>query len=45
MPNGKIDFGYTDDNPLYVRAGYGLAVAIGLAVANGVVVKAEGGLY
>ena len=45
VPNGKIDFGYTDDNPLYVRAGYGLAVAIGLAVANGGVVKAEGGLY
>ncbi len=45
VANAKADFGYTEDNPLYVRAGYGLAVAIGLAVANGVVVKAEGGLY
>ncbi len=45
VASAKADFGYTEDNPLYVRAGYGLAVAIGLAVANGVVVKAEGGLY
>lgn len=45
VANTKIDFGYSEDAPLYVRAGYGLAVAIGLAVANGVVVKAEGGLY
>jgi len=45
VANAKIDFGYSEDAPLYVRAGYGLAVAIGVAVANGVVVKAEGGLY
>ena len=45
VANAKADFGYSDDYPLYVRAGYGLAVATGLAIANGVVVKAEGGLY
>lgn len=45
VANAKADFGYSEDAPLYVRAGYGLAVAIGVAVANGVVVKAEGGLY
>ena len=45
VASAKTDFGYTEDFPLYVRPGYGLAVAIGLAVANGVVVKAEGGLY
>lgn len=41
----KTDFGYSEDFPLYVRAGYGLAVAIGVAVTGGVAVKAEGGLY
>lgn len=45
VANPKTDFGYTEDFPLYVRAGYGLAVAIGLAVGNGVTVKLEGGLY
>lgn len=45
VANAKTDFGYSEDTPLYVRAGYGLAVAIGLAVANGVTLKAEGGLY
>lgn len=45
VANTKTDFGYTEDAPLYVRAGYGLAVAMGQTVANGVVVKAEGGLY
>lgn len=45
VANGKTDFGYSEDSPLYVRAGYGLAAAIGLAVTNGVTVKAEGGLY
>jgi hypothetical protein len=43
--NPKTDFGYSDDNPLVVKAGIGLAVAIGLSVANGVAFKAEGGLY
>jgi hypothetical protein len=41
----KTDFGYADANPLFVRAGYGLAVAMGQAVTFGVVVKAEGALY
>jgi hypothetical protein len=45
IANPKSDFGYSEDSPLYVRAGYGLAVAIGLAVTGGVTVKAEGGLY
>jgi hypothetical protein len=45
VANAKTDFGYSEDAPLYVRAGYGLAVAIGLTVANGVAFKAEGGLY
>lgn len=45
VANAKADFGYSDDAPLFVRAGYGLAVAIGGAITNGVVVKAEGGLY
>ena len=45
VANTKTDFGYSDDNPLYVRAGYGLAVAIGLTVANGITFKSEGGLY
>jgi hypothetical protein len=41
----KIDFGYSTDSPLYLTAGTGLAVAIGGAIANGVVVRVEGGLY
>lgn len=45
VANPKTDFGYSDANPLVVKAGIGLAVAMGQAVANGVVVKAEGGLY
>lgn len=45
VANPKTDFGYTDDSPLFVRAGYGLAVAIGLAITNGITFKAEGGLY
>jgi hypothetical protein len=45
VANAKTDFGYSDANPLYVRSGYGLAVAIGLSVANGITFKAEGGLY
>lgn len=45
VANAKTDFGYTEDSPLYVKAGVGLAVAIGLSVANGITVKAEGGLY
>ena len=45
VANAKTDFGYSEDAPLYVRAGYGLAVAIGLPVGSGVTFKAEGGLY
>lgn len=45
IANPKTDFGYSEDNPLMVRPGFGLAVAIGLAVANGITFKAEGGLY
>ena len=45
VANAKTDFGYTDDSPLLVRPGYGLAVAIGLSVANGITFKAEGGLF
>lgn len=45
VANVKADFGYTDDYPLVVRAGVGLAVAIGLASGNGVVIKADGALY
>jgi hypothetical protein len=45
VANAKTDFGYSDDNPLTVRPGHGLEVAIGLSVANGVAVRAEGGFY
>lgn len=45
VANPKTDFGFTELAPFFVRAGYGLAVAMGQVVANGVVVKAEGGLY
>lgn len=45
VANAKTDFGYSEDAPLYLRAGYGLAVAIGLPVGSGVTFKAEGGLY
>ena len=45
VANGKIDFGYSDDNPLILEAGVGLAVAIGTTIANGVVFRASGGAY
>ncbi len=45
VANAKTDFGYSDTAPLLVRAGYGLAVASGLAIANGIAAKLEGGLY
>lgn len=45
VANAKTDFVLSDDAPLLVRAGYGLAVASGLAIANGIVAKLEGGLY
>jgi len=45
VANPKTDFGYTDVSPFYLRAGFGLEIAIGTTIANGVVFKAEGGLY
>jgi hypothetical protein len=44
VANAKTDFGYSEDVPLIVRAGYGLVAACGLSAANGIVVKLEGGL-
>lgn len=41
----KADFGYTLSNPLELEGGVGLAMAIGLSVANGVVGRCEGGFY
>jgi len=40
-----VDFGYSEDNPLVQPAGTGLAVAIGQSIANGVVFRAQGGVY
>ena len=45
VANTETDFGYSEDLPLLVRSGYGLAVACGLSVANGITCKLEGGLY
>lgn len=39
------DFGYSEDAPLILEAGVGLAVANGQAIANGVAVFAQGALY
>lgn len=43
--NIKADFGYSEDNPLVLEAGVGLAVAIGSTLANGVAFVAKGGSY
>jgi len=45
VANGKGQFAITDDNPLILQSGEGLAFAAGRAVANGVVCRAEGGKY
>lgn len=45
VANDKTDFGLSLLAPMELEAGVGLAVAIGQAVANGVVVRAEGGFY
>lgn len=45
VANPKTDFGYSEDNPLVLEPGVGLAVAIGQAVANGIVFRASGGVY
>ena len=49
-PSGSVasptaDFGYSEDNPLVLAPGVGLAVAIGQTIANGVVFRASGGAY
>lgn len=41
----KADFGVSEDNPLVLEPGAGLAVAIGSTVANGVVFHTHGGAY
>lgn len=43
VANTKTDFGYSEDNPLFLRSGWGLEAAVGLSVS--VVFKLEGGLY
>lgn len=45
VANGKADFGYSDDDPLELAAGIGLAFAIGTSTANGIVCHARGGAY
>ena len=45
VANPKADFGYSESNPLTLKAGVGLAVAIGTTTANGVTFKAHGGAY
>lgn len=45
VANQKADFGYSEDNPLILRAGEGLVVAIGQSIANGVSFRGQGGTY
>lgn len=45
VANPKTDFGYSLQSPLELEAGVGLAMAIGQAVANGVIGRCEGGFY
>lgn len=45
VANQKVDFGYSEDNPLPLKAGVGLAVAIGTATTNGIAFVARGGAY
>lgn len=45
VANQKADFGLSEDSPLILPAGVGLAVAIGQSIANGVSFKAQGGGY
>lgn len=45
VANGKVDFGYSIDEPLELFAGEGLAVAIGSGIANGIAFVTNGGLY
>lgn len=45
VANAKADFGYSEENPLVLKAGVGLAVAIGATIANGVVFACRGGAF
>lgn len=45
VANGKGVFNVSEDSPLILQAGEGLAFAIGRAVTNGVACRAEGGKY
>jgi hypothetical protein len=45
VANGKVDFGLSEDSPMILEAGTGLAVAIGTTIANGVAFVARGGAY
>lgn len=45
VANAKADFGYSEDNPLPLESGVGLAVAIGSTLANGVAFIAKGAAY
>jgi hypothetical protein len=45
VANQVADFGFSEDNPLVLAGGVGLSVAIGQAIANGVVFRAAGGAY
>lgn len=45
VANQKVDFGISDDNPLFLHPAEGLSVAIGVLIADGVSFRAEGGSY
>lgn len=45
VASAKTDFGLSLENSMELEAGVGLAAAMGQAIANGVVVRCEGGLY
>src|SRR4051812_41028884 len=41
VANAKVDFGYSVSSPLELEGGIGLAMAIGLTIANGIVGRCE----
>lgn len=45
VANVKAVFGASEDDPLFLHPGEGLAFAIGATVANGVVCRVSGGSY
>lgn len=45
VANPKTDFGLSLTLPMELESGVGLAVAMGQSIANGVVIRCEGGLY